>query len=167
MLGEMARSLPADPEDTSGEDPAPSRLLAAGARAALVLFALAVLVLYAVKLWRRLAPRFAAADALPWVGYRGALDMLSEVGERRRFGESREAFAGRVRALSPSFEALTALHLRAALGAPAENGDLAPGDAKKTWRDGLAAVGREIGAGAKPARRIVGTLNPASFFGSR
>jgi transglutaminase-like putative cysteine protease len=163
MLGEMARSLPADPEDTSGDPEGPSRLLQAAGRVLGALLGLAALGLYAAKIWRRLAPRFATAEALPWVGYRGALDMLSEVGERRRFGESREAFASRVRALSPSFEALTALHLRAALGPRSA----VPADTRQTWRDGLLAVRREIGAGTKPARKILGALNPASFFGSR
>jgi transglutaminase-like putative cysteine protease len=163
MLGEMARSLPSDPNDVGGMSSLPTHLVRDLARGLLVALAAAALLLYAAKIWRRLAPRFASANALPWVGYRGALDMLSEVGARRRFGESREAFGARVGPLAPSFEKLTAMHLHAALGPP---GAAAPRD-KAAWRSGLAAVRREIGAASPPARRILGVLNPASFLGSR
>ena len=165
MLGEMARSLPPDPEDTSSTG-VPSALLRNVAGALLALLALGAVLLYAVKGWRRLAPRFAGPDALPWVGYRGALDMLSEVGLGRRFGESREAFAERVRAVAPSFEALTALHLRAALGR-ARRGPPAARRGGEAWRDGLAALRREIAAASPLQRRILGACNPASFLGSR
>jgi hypothetical protein len=163
MLGEMARELPADPTDLTGVPSWPPHLLRNIGRAALALLAAAALLLYLAKIWRRLAPRFASANALPWVGYRGALDMLSEVGARRRFGESREAFSARIGQLAPSFEKLTAMHLHAALGPP---GAAAPRD-KVAWKSGLAAVRREIGAATPPAKRILGALNPASFLGSR
>jgi transglutaminase-like putative cysteine protease len=162
MLGEMARSLPPDPEDTGTG--VPSGLLPAIAWGLAALLGLGAVLLYVVKVWRRLAPRFAGAEALPWVGYRGALDMLSEVGQQRGFGESREAFAERVRAVAPSFAALTALHLRAALGV---RGAPAADPAGEAWRGGLAALRQEIGAAAPLGRRILGALNPASFLGSR
>jgi protein-glutamine gamma-glutamyltransferase len=95
------------------------------------------------------------------------LDMLSEVGLSRHFGESREAFARRVRPLAPSFVALTGLHVAAKLGPPAAAREAKPGIARTAWRDGLSAVRREIRKKVRPARRIVGILNPTSFFGSR
>jgi transglutaminase-like putative cysteine protease len=162
MLGEMARSLPPDPADTSTGDPKlPSGLLRDVARGLLVAALAAILCLYAAKIWRRLAPRFAGAAALPWVGYRGALDLLSEVGAARRFGESREAFARRVQGLAPSFADLTRLHLRAALGARREETPVEP------WRAGLAALRREIAAGVPRGRRVLGLVNPASFLRSK
>jgi hypothetical protein len=44
------------------------------------------------------------------------LDTLSDLGEPRRLGETRERHAARVAALAPSFAALTREHLRATLG---------------------------------------------------
>jgi transglutaminase-like putative cysteine protease len=163
MLGEMARTMPADPEDTGSEPKLPEHLGRDLLRGAMALLALAATMLYAVKIWRRIAPRLAGTEALPWVGYRGALDMLSEVGEERRFGESREAFGARVSSLAPSFGALTALHLRAALG---PKGPPAV-DARERWRGGLTALRREIGLGKPRWRRAVGALHPASFLRSR
>src|SRR5690606_24414855 len=52
--------------------------------------------------------------------YRAALDMLSARGLRRRYGESREAFARRMGAMAPSFGKLTGYHLSAALGGHAD-----------------------------------------------
>jgi hypothetical protein len=153
--------MPADPEKTEPEPGPPSHLGRDLGRGALALLALALVLLYAAKIWRRLAPLFAGAAAMPWVGYRGALDMLSEVGASRAYGESREAFAARIRALAPSFEALTALHLQAALGPSREGGS------REAWRSGLRALRREIGAATPLGRRILGALHPASFLGSR
>ena len=42
--------------------------------------------------------------------------MLSALGQRRRYGESREAFARRLNTMTPSFATMTASHLYAALG---------------------------------------------------
>jgi hypothetical protein len=162
MLGEMARSLPANPSDTGTGPPREGPAARDLGRMALVVLAFLVAWLYGTKIWRRIAPWFAGAGALPWVGYRGALDMLSEVGARRRPGESREAFAERVRGLAPSFAALTSLHLAAALGGPGVDGG-----SREAWRRGLGAVRREIRAAAPLGRRVLGALDPVSFFGSR
>jgi hypothetical protein len=164
MLGEMARNLPPNPADTSSEPGPPSHLARDLGRAALAALVLLLVVLYGAKIWRRVAPLFASAPALPWVGYRGALDMLSEVGASRRFGESREAFAERVRGLAPTFAALTALHLRAALGGEPVDADAG---VRAAWRGGLAAVRRELRAALPLGRRVLGVVNPASFLGSR
>ena len=48
---------------------------------------------------------------------RAELDRLGEVSVRRAPGESREAFASRIRAELPSFEGLTSAHVAAAFGA--------------------------------------------------
>jgi hypothetical protein len=166
MLGEMARSMPQNPEETASPNFLAwllGFLMGVVARVLLRILAGLVVGLYLLKIWRLVAPRFAGAEALPFVGYRGALDMLSEVGHGRKFGESREAFARRLRPVAPSFEELTTLHLRAALGAP---GPAAP-SAKDTWRSGLVALRQEIGAAEPLGRRILGRLNPVSFFGSK
>ena len=46
------------------------------------------------------------------------LDGMSNVGQERRFGETRESHADRVRWLCPSFEELTRAHLRLTLDTP-------------------------------------------------
>jgi protein-glutamine gamma-glutamyltransferase len=165
LLGEMARSMPPPPDENGLRKPGHIlRELALGTLAGL---ALLLLALYTAKVWRRVVPFLAGERALPRVGYRSMLDMLSEVGVSRRFGESREAFARRVRPLAPSFVALTGLHVAAKLGPPAAAREAKPGVARTAWRDGLAAVRGEIRKRVRPARRILGILNPTSFFGSR
>jgi transglutaminase-like putative cysteine protease len=163
MLGEMARALPENAAEASSSPALPSGLARDLAYGMLLSAAGAALVLYAVKIWRRFAPRFSGAKSLPWVGYRGALDMLSEVGHTRRAGESREAFARRVRAVAPAFEALTALHLRAALGDPRKRAEASV----DPWRAGLAELRTEVARGVGLKTRLLGLLNPVSFFGSR
>lgn len=78
---------------------------------------LSVLVLlYAVKGWRLWSPAFYAAEDQPRVRYRAALDRLAELGFRREFGETREAFAKRVAHLTPAFTQLSSSHLAARFG---------------------------------------------------
>jgi transglutaminase-like putative cysteine protease len=159
MLGEMLR------DQLGGGDPTPDALgprpsLADLARfAGLGLLAAAALG-FAVKLYRRLLPRVARAGELPRVGYREALDRLSEVGLRRRFGESRERFAARVGATAPAFAELTALHLRAALGPGA-----APDGA--AVRGSLARLRRELRRGVPFPRRALGAANPLAWLAAR
>lgn len=130
---------------------------------ALGLAALAVALLVAasgVKLYRRLAPRYLAGVDLHRVAYRAALDRLSEVGLRRRFGESRERFAERAAPLSPTFGALTSEHLRCALGGR-------PGRDPEELRRFAAAVAPEIAERVPLWRRGVGTANPFSWWSAR
>jgi hypothetical protein len=81
------------------------------------LFALLwLLLLYLVKAWRRLAPRFGPAADLYRLCYRATLDRMAEVGLLRATGETREDFAGRLVGQAPEFQDLTLHHLRCALG---------------------------------------------------
>ncbi len=116
---------------------------------------------YTIKLWRRLAPVFASARAMPRVGYRAALDRLAEAGLIREVGETRERFARRVARDVPSFVPLTEQHVAAALSDPARP-PLA-GDLRALGRQ----TRRELRATTRWWRRLLGLLNPISFLWSR
>ncbi|MGE0788686.1 MAG: transglutaminase family protein [Sandaracinaceae bacterium] len=166
MLGEMAREQPAEPEDEveepdEDENPITAEMLGYSALALFGIALLAILIgLYLYKLWRRIAPAFAGRDARARVTYRLMLDRLAEVGMSREYGETREEFAERVGALSPSFAPATAHILHVAFGVPkaAPADGLAPLSAK---------VRQEIGAAIPWWRRALGVLHPLSFLDSR
>ena len=90
------------------------------AQALLWLFVMALgailAALYLVKLWRRVAPRFASDARLARVSYRAVLDRLAEAGISREYGETRERFARRAASVAPSFQEATALVLAQSLG---------------------------------------------------
>lgn len=160
LLGEMARGMPPpEPGPDSDELEALKRfllrlreLLPLGAGALLSLLVLA-------KLWRRLAPLWAPQRALSRVGYRAALDVLCEAGLVRRKGEGREAFARRVRAACPSFEAITGEHVRGALGRPGSA--VANHAAWRAWRRALRG---EVRRAVPLWRRALGLLDLSSIF---
>ncbi|MEM6456172.1 MAG: transglutaminase domain-containing protein [Acidobacteriota bacterium] len=159
MLGEMMRQ-----NDLEEAAPPSASPLAAALRLLLRLAALALVLLvvgaYATKLYRRFAPRLAAPDALPRLGYRAALDRLAEVGVRRRVGENREGFARRAAAQAPAFVELTAWHAGDALGSRqrAEPDHL---------HDLVARVHREVRAATPAWRRALGVLDPTAWLRAR
>lgn len=116
---------------------------------------------YGIKLWRRLCPVFASAGAMPRVGYRAALDRLAEAGLSRELGETRERFARRVSAVVPSFVPLTNEHIAAAMSDPKH--PPAPRDLQAHRR----SLRRELRGGTRWWRRLLGLINPISFFWSR
>ena len=164
LLGEMARGATPLPQ---GEPRMLEPAIASLRRLPRVLgwtllgIALGVLLSgYLIKLWRRVSPRLTSAAAAPRVVYRAQLDRLSDVALRRRYGESREAFAARVADASPSFGALTALHVAARFArAPAAEAT----QLRALERD----VARELAAAVPARRRWAGALNPYSWLGSR
>jgi hypothetical protein len=135
------------------------RLLAA-LRAAVPLCVAMLLVLYAIKAWRRHVPAFARGPALPRVSYRAALDRLAEVGLSRRYGETREAFAARAGAVAPSLGRLTVVHAGAALGSQRP---LGPPDTVGLADD----VRREVAERVPTWRAILGLLDPLSWVRTR
>ena len=124
-----------------------------------VLLAL-LLIAYAVKLYRALAPRFVRPGELYRVAYRAALDRLAAVGARRRFGESRERFADRHVSLSPTFAQLTEEHLKSALGSRRSRDPIELRRAGET-------VGRELRQRLPVWKRLLGTINPVSWMLAR
>ncbi|MFO0694861.1 MAG: transglutaminase domain-containing protein [Polyangiales bacterium] len=166
LLGEFARGENPVPPDAPGlVRPDLARLLRAFLAAARTTLGIALplllLLLYVVKLARRVAPRLANAHAYPRLRYRADLDRLSELGLRRARGESREAFARRVLAVAPSFADVTAVHVGAAFGSR-----VAP-TRVEALRSNARTLPNELAA-AKPLwRRLLGLANPFSFLLSR
>ncbi len=169
MLAEMAREEPQDPQEepqAEPEDEGPPRDWGRDLGITFgVLLALALLVLYGTKLYRRVRPAFASQKALPRVAYRATLDRLAEAGLTRAKGESREGFAERVAAIAPSLAKLTALHVEARLGPPERIAKSPP--SADAIREHARAVSRELRSGTKWWRRALGLLHPAAFFDAR
>lgn len=120
----------------------------------------AVLIGYAVKLYRGLAPSFARSPRLYRVAYRAAIDRLAELGLTRHEGESREDFARRAAVRAPSFAELTEQHLRQALGSrqvgsPEEMSAL------------LGNLRQELQNGTPFWRQIVASFDPFSWWRAR
>jgi transglutaminase-like putative cysteine protease len=152
MLREQLREVPFEEPGTRWT-PADLRGLALRALAALVAVA------FALKLWRRIVPWLAPVRARPRLFYRAALDRLSELGQRRRFGETREAFARRQQERAPSFGRLTDVHLRAAFGGGPGMDAPGLGAVARTLREELTAT---------PLwRRLLGGLDPIAWMRSR
>ena len=167
LLGEMAREEPPDPEDELDGADESDRLPSAGAVAqGLFYLFLAVLgaimaLLYAYKMWRRLAPLFASSKQRPAASFRVTLDRLAEAGIAREYGETREQFAKRAAAVCPPFERATALMLAHTLGWPGTPPDIA------AWKQVTREAKAEMNANTKWWRRLLGLMHPLSFLDAR
>jgi transglutaminase-like putative cysteine protease len=170
ILGEMARQQPPDPTRPP-EEQRPPRVKHNYGRdigyGALFILAGALVSLYLTKLWRRVAPVFASARTMPRVGYRRALDLLAEAGYAREYGETREHFAERVEAVSPTFKKLTEMHLAARLGDPKIDPGTREAFSKVKWKALLGETAGEIARSTKLWRRVLGWIHPASFLDAR
>jgi hypothetical protein len=94
--------------------------------------------------------------------YRGVLDRLADVGETRRYGETRERHAARVAAVAPSFAALTHEHLRLALGREAEGATALP-----RVRDLARQTRAELKQKSSFFARVWAALNPIGWVFTR
>lgn len=92
--------------------------------------------------------------------YVGALDRLADVGNLRGWGETREEHAQRLSSLAPSFSALTAEHLRAALGRSSS-------PALEKSRALAQLVRQELQKNLSRSMRILGQLNPLGWLWTR
>jgi protein-glutamine gamma-glutamyltransferase len=119
-----------------------------------------VVILYGVKVFRRVIPVLGFSKSAPRLVYRADLDRLSEIYLQRRFGESREGFARRVEGIVPSFSELTRLHIRAAFGT---GRDVAMAD----LRNVSSKIRQELRTAIPRWRRLVGILTPWSWLLSR
>lgn len=164
LLAELLRGETPLPTDGS-EAPRPLDELARDiggplARGFLGLIALAIALGYVGKIGRRVAPVVAAPARLPRLAYRAALDALGEAGLRRTYGESREAFAWRVRDRVPSLAALTDAHAATAYESRTKPG---PADVRAAAR----RVRRERAAHVPFWRRLLGLADPFSWLWTR
>jgi hypothetical protein len=117
---------------------------------------LRLVLLYLIKIWRRLAPRLASVEQMNRVCYRASLDRLAEVGLVREFGETREEFGGRIAQLAPEFAALTADHVRQSVGGVAELD-------RERWLALHEQTGRRLRSLFSRLRRWLGLANPVSW----
>ncbi|PRQ04582.1 transglutaminase-like domain-containing protein [Enhygromyxa salina] len=167
LLGDMARNE-TDEAGEDGEEPAERRNFGRDIAFGFLFFLLiAVLVLYAAKVWRRVIPRYAAQKHLPRVGYRAAIDMLSDAGLTRRYGETREAFARRLDKRAPSLAGLTSMHVAAALGDPSVPMPERPEFNTNVWHEGLAGIRGELPLSAPLWRRALGVIDPTTVLRAR
>ncbi len=166
QLADLAR---ADQGENEQSSPAHTPTAARPSLPWLLLLALgvALLVLYLVKIWRRLAPWWMRGRRLPRVAWRRALDQLAEVGVVRQLGEPRATFATRVAAVAPSLARLAALSEAAQLGHPAADPRTRPELGFAAWRQALRALALDLRTHVSARRRIGGLLNPIAFWSAR
>jgi transglutaminase-like putative cysteine protease len=162
LLGELARGaspLPLSATDLPKLKELARRMTLTAGTWFLALLVCLLVLLYAVKLWRRLAPSWAGAAALPRVVYRAELDRVGEVAIRREIGESRESFANRIRDRLPSFTPLTTAHVAAAYGGHEAD--------PHQLRDEAANVRRNIRDRFPLWKRFLGLITPWSWLRSK
>ena len=162
LLGELARGaspIPLSATDLPKLKELARRMTVAAGTWFFGLLACALVVLYAVKMWRRLAPSWARSGALPRVVYRAELDRISEVAIRRQPGESRESFANRIRDRLPSFGPLTAVHVEAAFGRQESD--------PRRLREAAAKVRRDLRSRFPFWKRFLGIITPWSWLRSK
>ncbi|UJR79884.1 transglutaminase-like domain-containing protein [Sandaracinus amylolyticus] len=162
LLAEMLRGLRPLPEDGSEAPRAFDQILddvrgplAIGLAA---LIGTLVLLGYAIKVWRRLS---GSVSPSAHTIYRAAIDQLASSGVVREWGESREAFAWRVRRELPSLAKLTTSHAAVAWGSKKARDDARGLLATKK------ELGRELAKTIPWWRRALGALNPYSWLLSR
>ena len=162
LLGELARGaspIPLSATDLPKIKELARRVTLTAGAWLFALLALALLILYLVKLWRRLAPAWAPAASLPRVVYRAELDRLGELAIRRTPGESRESFARRLGESLPSLGPLTDTHVAAAFGQRRPE--------PHQLRDEAANLRRDIRRRFPLWRRFLGLLTPWSWLRSK
>jgi hypothetical protein len=168
-LAELARK-PEEPKPKNVEPRplpvAPKRVIP-WRKLVLGLLVATLVVLYGIKFWRLVAPRFANRASLPRVGYRAALDLLGELGVTRSDGETREAFGRRLGAEFPTFERLTHLHVVDQFDSPHRPDDARPERDRTVWLEGLARLRDERRPRLVGYRAWLRRLNPTSFLASK
>ncbi len=162
LLGELARGaspIPLSATDLPRIKELVRRVTLTAGSWFLVLLAALLLFLYAGKAWRRLAPTWAGAAAMPRLVYRAELDRIGEVAIHREAGESRESFANRIRDRLPSFAPLTMTHVAAVYGGHVSD--------PRQLRDEAAHVRRDIRGRFPFWKRFLGLITPWSWLRSK
>ena len=162
LLGELARGaspLPFSATDLPKLKELARRVTMTLGAWFLMLVGAALIFLYGVKVWRRLAPRWAPATGLSRVVYRAELDRIAEVSILRAGGETRESFATRIRDRVPAFERLTQAHISSAFGRREPDSGALHEDA--------AEVRHEISQRFPGWKRFLGFITPWSWLRSK
>ena len=116
---------------------------------------------YCVRAYRFAAPTIFGPEQQYRLAYRAALDQLAAVGVTRHYGESREQFAARAAATSPTIQTATTTHLETSLGARGAS------NAGTDWKALRHAIAEEIGQNIPLWRRTLAMLNPFSWLFTR
>ncbi len=165
LLAELLRGNRIIPDDGS-EPPTPIAEIARNLRTLGVqigagLLALLFVLLYGVKNWRFFAPMFATRETAGRLYLRSALDRLAEGGIVREEGESREAFAERLRATVPSLTPLSRW------AESSRYGGALPADALSRVRRAFGAFESERARVVPWWRRALGAIDPFSWLRTR
>jgi protein-glutamine gamma-glutamyltransferase len=144
---------------------------------ALISLALSLLVLcWLIKIYRLRCAAWASDTEQYRLVYRAALDTLAAHGERRRFGESREAFARRVSAQLPAFKVISDWHLAAAPGyafdaslamAGAGHQQRISGHSKQQWSTQFIELQKQLQQSKAWWQKTLAVINPLSWIKSR
>lgn len=170
-LGEMARQQPDAGKPTAQDTVRRPNLWAWLWWQLRALVVMAFVGLYLTKLWRRIAPRFAAPPRQAHVAMRAALDILVDAGAVRRWGETRMQFASRMKSV-PALATMTRMHEQARF-AGAETwhstalSTVPSATDKAEWQAQLSALRRQCRALRPWWWRAASAMNPISFFSSR
>lgn len=165
LLAELLRGNRIIPDDGS-EPPTPITEIARNVRGlftngTLALLGVLLFLAYAIKLWRATAPSFAGPNDLARVTLRAALDRLAEGGIVREDGESREAFAERMRGRLPSLTPLSRW------AEASRYGGTVPKDVRAATREARSKLASERARVVPPWRRALGVIDPFSWMRTR
>lgn len=175
LLGDMLRddaAFQAFLEDQAGSAIIDWRLLG---RSLMVLTLTLLVLAYLTKIYRLRCPQWAAPNAQYRLIYRAALDLLAAYGMRRRFGESREAFARRIDPQLPAFKIISDWHLSAAPGyafdsslAIAGAAAQLPGEhSRQQWAGQLQALQQELQQTQSWWKKTLAVVHPLPWMQSR
>lgn len=158
LLGELARK---DPTGGVTPDAEPLQIpwTAMGQASLLAVFGLLMLG-YLIKGTRRLMPALGNGRAYYRYEYRALLDLLSEFGVPREFGETRERHAIRLAALSPSLAEVTRHHLAQAMGTKASL-------PAAEYRTLVKKARADLKANSHWLRRVWAFINPIGWLWTR
>ena len=165
LLAELLRGNRIIPDDGS-EPPTPITEIARNVRGAaqlalLSLLGLALVILYGAKIWRAAAPSFVGPAHVARVSLRAALDRLAEGGIIREEGESREAFAERMKGELPSLTPLSRW------AEASRYGGSVPVDVARAARAASASLRAERARVVPWWRRALGVIDPFSWTRTR
>jgi protein-glutamine gamma-glutamyltransferase len=178
LLGDMLRDDAAFQAFLDDQAGAPVINWAFTLRLLLALALAAVLLAYAIRVYRASCPGWADERVLYRLAYRAALDALVGHGLRRRLGESREAFARRASISLPAFQTLTDWHLSAApgyafdaslamAGAGTGTHEASTGISRQQWTGQLNVLRRQIKARQRWWQRALASVHPLPWLLSR